>query len=195
MALLLSATALLVYELRSYQKSWIDDLNTQGRIIASASGPALAFDDPKVVAENLALLALRPQIVAAAVYRADGAIFSSYVSPSAPQATPPERAGQPGIVIDNDRIELFLPIVENRQAIGSVYLRSHFDILGRLVDYLLILAAVMLTSLVVAGLVSSRLQATVTAPILEVAQVARNVLTRRDFSLRATKRSDDEVGT
>src|SRR5258706_3619425 len=68
MALLLSATALLIYELRSYQKSWIDDLNTQGRIIASASGPALAFNDPKVASENLALLALRPQITAAAVY-------------------------------------------------------------------------------------------------------------------------------
>src|SRR5947207_2572615 len=116
MALLLSATALLVYELRSYQKSWIDDLNTQGRIIASASGPALTFNDPKVVAENLALLALRPQIVAAAVYRADGQIFSSYVSPSASEAAPPERAGRPGIAIDKDRVELFLPIVENRQA-------------------------------------------------------------------------------
>jgi signal transduction histidine kinase/CheY-like chemotaxis protein len=47
----------------------------------------------------------------------------------------------------------------------------------------------------VAALVSTRLQRSLTAPILGVAQVARNVLTRRDFSLRATKTSDDEVGT
>jgi two-component system, sensor histidine kinase len=78
--------------------------------------------------------------------------------------------------------------------VGSVYLRSHYGILGRLLDYLLILAAVMATSFLVAALVSRRLQASVTEPILRVAQVARNVFTRRDFSLRAPKTSDDEVG-
>jgi len=194
MALLLSATALLIYELRSYQKTWIDDLNTQARIIAHASATALTFDDPKAVAENLSLLELRPQITAAAVYRADGQLFSSYVHPSAAEATLPVTAGPPGLVIDNDRIEVFQPIRENGQLIGSVYLRSRYDILGRLVDYLLILAAVMATSLLVAALVSKRLQHSITGPILRVAQVARNVFTRRDFSLRADKTTDDEVG-
>ncbi|WP_330835997.1 ATP-binding protein [Piscinibacter sp.] len=192
-ALLLSATALLIYELRGYQKSWIADLNTQARIIASASGPALAFDDPKVAAENLALLELRPQITAAAVYRADGRLFASYVHPGATEALP-ERAGPPDVVIHDDSIELTQAIHENKELIGAVYIRSRFNVLGRLVDYLLILSAVMLTSLVLAALVTSRLQASVTAPILEVAQVARNVLTRRDFSLRAPKTSEDEVG-
>src|SRR5436309_15316898 len=195
MALLLSATALLIYELRSYQKTWIDDLNTQARIIASASGPALNFDDPKVASENLALLALRPQITAAAVYRADGRLFARYQHSDATDDIVPPVAGPPGIVIDNDRVELFQPIIENNAAIGKVYLRSRFDILGRLVDYLMILAAVMLTSLAVAALVSARLQSAITAPILGVAQVARNVLTRRDYALRAAKTSDDEVGT
>jgi len=194
MALLLSATALLIYELRSFQKSWIDDLNTQARIIAHASGPALTFNDPKAVAENLSLLELRPQITAAAVYRADGRLFSSYVHRSAAEATLPVTAGPPGLVIENDRIEVFQPIRENGQLIGSVYLRSRYDILGRLIDYLLILAAVMATSLLVAALVSSRLQHSITEPILRVAQVARNVFTRRDFSLRAEKTTDDEVG-
>jgi signal transduction histidine kinase/ActR/RegA family two-component response regulator len=193
-ALLLSATALLIYELRSYQNSWIADMNTQARIIASASGPALTFDDPKAAAENLALLQLRPQIAAAAVYRADGQLFASYVHPRTAEAMLPVTAGRPGIVIDNDRVELYQPIVENQQVIGTVYLLSRFDILGRLVDYLLILAAVMLTSLVVAALVTTRLQDSLTAPILGVAQVARNVLARRDFSLRAEKTSADEVG-
>ncbi len=194
-ALMLSATALLIYELRSYQKSWIDDLDTQARIIASASAPALSFDDPKAASENLALLQQRPRITAAAVYHADGRLFASYVRPDAEGSGVPAAAGRPGITIDNGRIELSRTISENQQAIGTVFLQSQFDIVGRLVDYLLILAAVMLTSLVIAALVTSRLQSSVTAPILEVAQVARNVLTHRDFSLRAAKTSHDEVGT
>jgi signal transduction histidine kinase/ActR/RegA family two-component response regulator len=195
MALLLSATALLIYQLRSYQKTWLDDLGTQARIIASASSSALTFDDPKVVSENLALLSQRPQITAAAVYRADGALFASYVHPAAADVAVPPRGRPPGVLFENDRVELSQPIVENGQTVGTVYLRSRFDILDRLVDYLMILAAVMVPSLLVAALVSRRLQTTLTAPILGVAQVARNVLTRRDFSLRAAKASDDEVGT
>lgn len=193
MALLLSATALLIYELRSYQKTWIDDINTQARIIAHASGPALAFDDPKAAAENLALLQLRPQITAAAVFRADGQLFASYVAPGV-ESGPPRGSGGDGVTVTNDGIELYQTIREAGRTVGTVYLRSRYDVVGKLRDYLLILAAVMFTSLAVAALVSRRLQSSVTEPVLRVAQVARNVLTRRDFSLRAPKTSDDEVG-
>jgi len=195
MALMLAATALLIYELRSYQDNAVADLETQARIIAHASGPALNFDDPKAVAENLSLMALRPQISLAAVYRADGKLFASYVHPSLAEEAVPPQARRMGVAIDNDRIELVQPIRENNQVVGSVYLRSRYDILGRLRDYLLILAAVRATSLLIAVLVSRRLQSSVTDPILGVADVAHKVLGTRDYSLRAPKISDDEVGT
>jgi signal transduction histidine kinase/ActR/RegA family two-component response regulator len=193
-ALLLSATALLIYELRSYQASWIGDLQTQADIIARASGPALAFNDRKAATENLAMLRLRPHIIAAAVYRANGELFARY--PAAPQAEPeiPPRARNAGHAVNEDQLELFQPIRENNQVLGTVYLRARFDILGRLIDYAAILAAVMLSSLIVAALVTARLQRAVTMPILDVAQVARRVMQSRDFSLRAPKTSDDEVG-
>ncbi len=195
MALMLASTALLIYELRSYQDSAVADLNTQARIIAHASGPALNFDDPKAAAENMSLLQLRPQITLGAVYRADGKLFASYVHSSIAEAAVPAQVRPVGVMIDNDRIELVQPIRENNQVVGSVYLRSSYDILGRLRDYLLILAAVMATSLLIAVLVSRRLQSSVTEPILGVADVARKVLGTRDYSLRAPKTSDDEVGT
>ena len=194
-ALLLSATALLAYELGSYQTSRIADLRTQARIMASGSVAPLTFDDPKAVAEDLALLQLHPQVVMAAVYRANGRLFASYPPPGAPDAPPAALSdSRPGPHVGRNVIELVEPVVDDRQTIGTVVLRSRFDIVGRLVDYLLILAGVMLPSLLIAALLSSRLQATVIGPILEVAQVARNVLRRRDFSLRAPKTSDDEVG-
>ncbi|WP_161974693.1 hybrid sensor histidine kinase/response regulator [Piscinibacter terrae] len=194
-ALLLSATALLVYELRSYQKNWLDDLSTQARIVANASAPALNFDDQKTVSENLSLLRLRPQITLGAVYRNDGRLFANYVHPSAAEAAVPVLAPKPGIVIDNDRVDVVQHILENGRLVGTVYLRSRYDILGRLADYLLILAGVMATSLLVAALVSRRLQRSVTGPVLHVAQIAQDVFSSRDYSLRAQKTSDDEVGT
>ena len=64
----------------------------------------------------------------------------------------------------------------------------------RLVDYLGILGVVMLASLAVAALLSDWLQSAVTEPILEVARVAREVMERRDFALRARKTTEDEIG-
>src|SRR5256885_6818874 len=98
-ALMLSATALLIYELRSYSLSWINDLKTQADIIAQASAPALAFNDAKAASENLAMLKLRPQISAAAVYRADQGVFASFVNPGETAEPLPARAKPPGVLI------------------------------------------------------------------------------------------------
>jgi len=190
-----SATPRRVYELRSYSLTWTNDLKTQADIIAHASAPALQFNDSKAASESLAMLKLRPQIVAAAVYRSDRQLFASFTNPADPGEPVPLRAGAAGYTIEGDRLELFQPIRENGEVLGSVYLRAHYEITTRLFDYLLILAAVMLTSLIVAALVLTRLQRTITAPILGVARAARKVMHSRDFSLRATKTTDDEVGT
>ena len=57
-----------------------------------------------------------------------------------------------------------------------------------------ILAAVMLASFAIAALVAARLQRRITQPILDVTDVARQVVERRDFTLRATATTEDEIG-
>jgi light-regulated signal transduction histidine kinase (bacteriophytochrome)/HAMP domain-containing protein len=75
-----------------------------------------------------------------------------------------------------------------------VYLRADYKLLGRLADFLGILGAVLVLSLLVAVLMSAWLQAAVSKPILAMAAVARQVMERRDFSLRAAKTTEDELG-
>ena len=60
-ALVISAAALLVYELLAYRAGWVQDLTTQADLVARSSAPALAFDDAKTAHDNLAPLRLRPQ--------------------------------------------------------------------------------------------------------------------------------------
>src|SRR5205823_6592177 len=52
----------------------------------------------------------------------------------------------------------------------------------------------MVASLGLAAFLSGWLQRAITEPILEVARVAREVITQRDYSLRARKTTDDEIG-
>ena len=193
-ALLLSATSLLIYELRSYRNAWAADLTTQADLIASSTAAALAFDDARAANEVLALLRLRPQIEAAAVYSAAGQLFASYAEPGVSPLALPVVLRPDGARVEGDRLELFQKVEQNNQRVGTVYLAAHYDVGGRLRDYVVILFAVTLASLALAALVFSSLESTLTQPILALAQVARDVVRRRDYRLKVAKTTDDEVG-
>ena len=74
------------------------------------------------------------------------------------------------------------------------HLRARYPLVSRVLNYLGILAVVMVVSMIAALALSSRLNAQITRPIVEVSEVARDVIERRDFSLRARKTTDDEIG-
>jgi len=193
-ALLVALIAMTLYDLRSFQHSWADDLTTQAEILASVSAPALAFDDPKAAQENLALLRIRPHILAAAIYTANGKRFASYVQSQENNSTLPESPGRTGYRIENGEMVVSHSVIENKEVIGTVYLRARYPLLERLQNYLIILAVVLVASLLVAVVVASRLQASITAPIRAITDVAREVMQKRDYSLRAPKNANDEIG-
>jgi signal transduction histidine kinase/ActR/RegA family two-component response regulator len=89
---------------------------------------------------------------------------------------------------------VFQPVIENGELLGTVYLRSRFGLLERLINYAAILGGVMLGALVIAALVASRLQAGITRPLQAVTNVAREVMQRRDFTLRVPGNNSGEIG-
>jgi signal transduction histidine kinase/CheY-like chemotaxis protein len=79
--------------------------------------------------------------------------------------------------------------------LGTVYLESNTDQLSaRQRLYFGILALVTLGSLVVALLLASQLQKLVSRPILHLAEIETRVSKERDYSLRAVKEANDELG-
>lgn len=193
-ALVVSGIAMVLYDLGSYRDNMVRDLVTQADIVGRASAAALTFDDKKVAQQDLTLLRVRPLITAAALYRPDGQRFVSYLRSDLSAAVLPERVGAEGFTIANGQIRLFHHIVENHDEVGTVFIEAEYRLYGRLFAYAQILCGVMLVALIVAVIVSTRLQAAITEPILAVAEVARNVMTRRDFSQRVSKTTKDEVG-
>jgi signal transduction histidine kinase/ActR/RegA family two-component response regulator len=191
--LLLSALAMLAYDIRTYQTAWLDDLRTQADLIASSSAPALTFNDPRTATENLALLKSRPAIAEAAIYGPSGRLFASYVR-EGERGTVPVAAQPAGHHIDGEHIVVYQQMVANRELVLTVYLRARYELMDRLRNYALILGTVMAGSLALAGLISLWLQAAFTRPILAVTEVAREVMQRRDFSLRVRKTTSDEIG-
>ena len=192
-ALLSASIAMLLYDLRTFQQYWVDDLMTQADIMASVSAPALAFNDSSTAQNNLAVLKVRPQILSGAIYTAAGTRFAAYTKPSR-AADYPARPGPPGYSIERDELVVYHNIIENGELLGTVYLRARYALVDRMVDYGMILGAVMLAALAIAALVASRLQKSITTPLQSVTNVAREVMQKRDFSLRVPDHQSGEIG-
>jgi two-component system, sensor histidine kinase len=190
-ALAVSAGALLVYEIRNYSAFLLEDAQTQADLLADITIPALQFDDPAVARTNLELMMQRQEIDAAAVYSANGELFASYARTPDAQFPP---LGPPGTTIDGRTLTVFHPVVLNDEVWGTVYLRSSYVIGDRARGYVFILGSVMLTSLLVAALISLWLAGGITDPLQAVTDVARRVIEQRDFTLRARRTTEDEIG-
>jgi signal transduction histidine kinase len=90
---------------------------------------------------------------------------------------------------------IFDRIEADNEILGTVHLRTDHAMPQRVRHYLGIAAVVILAAMAVALALSSRLQRVVTVPVLDIASIAREVVEQGDYSRRARKRSDDEVGS
>jgi signal transduction histidine kinase/CheY-like chemotaxis protein len=191
-AVCLAGAAMMSYDLSVYRGTWATDLSNQAAILGVSVAPALEFDDHAVADRNLQAMRVRPRVLIAALYTAEGRLYAWYSrdARSAPPAAPPAH----GEVIAGERIELSQPVVHGGEALGTIYLRARYDVQGRLEAYLGIFTLVMALSLGVAYVLSRRLQKAITDPLDAMTGVARQIVRRRDYSLRASKTTDDEIG-
>jgi PAS domain S-box-containing protein len=88
-----------------------------------------------------------------------------------------------------------LVVQGDNNRLGTLYLESDSRaIFDRLWRYAGLAVLVMLVSLLVAYLLSAVLQGQISRPILAVTQTARAIAIRGDYSVRATKVGEDEIG-
>lgn len=192
--LLLSGGAMLLHDLSVFRTSWASDVATEASILALSTGPALAFDDHETAQRNLAALQARKAVLAAALYTPDRKLYAQYVKPGEVAPEPLKESSTQGIVISGERVEVTQVIQHNDEVLGTLYLRARYDLVGRIRAYLGIFALITAMSLGAALLLSAALQRVITVPLEAITRVARQVVDRSDFSLRAPKTTEDEIG-
>jgi len=193
-AALVAGLAMLVDELMVYRSSWATDLATEAKILSLSTAPALAFDDHASAARNLAALDARPGVLVAALYGANGRLYASYVRAGEPPPPAQLTPTKPGARISGTRVQLVQNVSQNGELLGTIYLQAHYDLMARVRAYLGIFTFATALSLSVALVLSRLLQRVITEPLDEMASVARQIVDRRDYSLRVQKKTDDEFG-
>lgn len=192
-ALLLAGLAFGVYEFYAYRQSVTREMTTLAQILSESSGPALAFDDRKAADETLAGLRHETRIVAGCLFDRTQASFAKYLAPG--EICPRLASVPEGASFQDTYLYLRQPIVLAGEAVGTVVLKNDLtEMYQRLERYAGIVLVVLLASSLAALAISSVLQKLISEPLLALAQVASSVSAQEDYSLRAVKRGDDEIG-
>jgi len=192
--LLVTSSAFFAYEFYTFRRSTVQQLSTLGEIIASNSTAPLAFDDPDAAAEILASLKAEKHIMAACIYTHSGEILAYYPE-TLDIKTLPSSPGSPGFQYYDQYLEGFQPIIQGERTLGTLYMKSDMKAMyERFGLYAFIAGSVIIISFIIAVLISRRLQHRIAQPILDLAQTAKAVSEHNDYSVRAIKHGDDEVG-
>ncbi|SFB82607.1 response regulator [Massilia yuzhufengensis] len=194
-AVFVSGLANLAYDINDFRTSVLEELGAQADILSQVSTAALEFEDRPSAETTLGRLGARPNVHAAAIYRADGSLFVSYAAAGQPQAlSPPSRPSAAGHIIDGDKLHIFRPILRAGEKVGTIYLRSAYPLDERIERGLKMFAAALAVSLVVAALAAGWLQRAVTMPVKAMTRAVRELVKQRDFSQRVSKTTEDETG-
>ena len=193
--LVLASAAYLAFDYHRLRTDLSEELRAQAQLVLENSSAALNFDDARAAEETLATLASVPRLRAACLYDEQDKLFAYWrreagASPCASQAAADTVAFHAGHL--DVRASGFI----DRKKFGSVHLETDTGLLTsrlRLQAYLTF--ALLLLALGVALLLSARLQNLVSGPVLALARTAADVSAADDYSIRAKKETDDEVGT
>ena len=194
LALVLACVGFGTYEMVTFRQSLMREATTLAEIVASNSAASLVFDDPRSAEEILKSLSAERHISAACLFTPEGRVFASFVRKDITKAYP-QIPDEDGIFFEDNHLLLFRQIVLDQEKVGTVFIQfDTLEIRSRLVRYAGIVGMVFGISLLFTFLLSSKLQQLISAPILYLARMAKAVSIGKDYSLRAVKHNQDELG-
>ena len=193
-ALLLACAIFVAYDVVSFRKEIVKKVSVLAEAIGNNCSGTIEYNDSKTAEETLGALRAETSITSACIYTRKGAVFAIYNRPGAAAFTPPPLQAA-GHEFRNDSLYLFHPITQRGETIGTIFVGSDLTYLKeRLSRYPAVVGGMLAASLLVALILSNRLQRVVSNPILHLAQVARSVALDKNYSIRAKKQSADELG-
>jgi PAS domain S-box-containing protein len=195
-ALVLSGFIFFTFDIISQHFAIRTALQSLSRVAAENSRDPLERGSSQAIVPTLNALMDYPHATGAMIYRADGRPFA--------RPTKLMKAVLPGIIeadatmgthLGFTSLTHFEPVMHGHQKVGTLAIEIGLAALWeRLRLYALITLLIVVLAAAAARALLGRLQGMISGPVIELARVADTVARDNDYTLRAEKRSDDEVG-
>ena len=194
--LFVAIVALFVFQVLNFRSNFLRDNSTLAVIIANNSTAAMAFTDDTAATEVVGSLEAKPTVLSASLVLPDGALFAHFGKTedahTLSQFPPPGESRFTG-----DHLLLTQPVVWKGERKGTLYLRTDYNrtFLQLLGFYGQVVLGILVVSIGLAVFLSRRLGRTITDPVHQLAQTAKIVGEKKDYSVRAVVNSrGDELG-
>jgi signal transduction histidine kinase/ActR/RegA family two-component response regulator len=191
-ALLLASAGFLAWDVVQFRVEIAEDIEAQTRIVAENSAAPLTFRDNQAAGETLAVLRLRPRIEFACLYAANGQVFATYQRDATKvcPAMPPIFSS-----FGWQTLEAVSPVQMGQDRLGTLYIQRELtDLYYRVRIGALTAGGLVLLAILTAFVIAYRMQRSISRPMLQLADTAREISTTRDYGLRAIPTTRDEVG-
>ncbi|MBN2138970.1 MAG: response regulator [Sedimentisphaerales bacterium] len=194
-ALLLAGGTFVFSEWASLRHSMVQNMTTHAAMTGDNCTAAIAFQDVNDAEGTLLAFREESSVVFACIYLKTGDVFASYFRDEPDPTLRPDGPKEPGHEFAGGLLTVFKPIVLDEETIGTICLRSDLQpMYSMLKAKSFTIIGVLLLASLAAYVFSSRLQRIISRPILKLADVAKIVSEAKDYSARAVKESNDEVG-
>ena len=194
-ALLLACAAIVIYERAAFRKSMAQQFAIIADMFDDNVAPGLTFDDPDSMAQTLKTLSADRHILAACVYDKAGTVVAHYQRADIKGDFKFPETRRTSQRFGEDRLDTYQDITLAGEVIGTVYIGSDLtEITDRTWRYVLIVVLVMAGALLLALILSRKLQELISRPISHLAGVVDVVASEKNYSVRAVKQGEDELG-
>ncbi|MFC1569370.1 histidine kinase dimerization/phosphoacceptor domain -containing protein [bacterium] len=195
-ALLIACAALIAFDQINYREVIKRKMDTLAEIIGNHCTAALIFDNEDDARATLSiLLKAEKYILFAAIYDKNDKIFAKYKIGGVDIQSLSPKPKENGGYFHKDHFVIYRDIVLDQEKIGKVYIQSSLgEIKARFRLNMIIVIFVLLMAILASFLMTARLQGVVSEPILHLAKVSQKISLERDYSIRAQKSSEDELG-
>lgn len=203
LALVLASVAFLFSESRGLRERVKNELTGQAEVISYNAAASLAFSDTEEASNLLKSLNALSEIDQAAIFDKAGNPFAQYVRQGLEQAPEAwtrytfraEIGEATAVIFTTDAIYLQHPILLSGENIGTFYMRASLD---KLKEYrkrsMTIVSFVLLGASLFSVLIMLRMQRVISDPIANLSSVIHQVTIEKNYSLRASQESEDELG-
>ena len=193
LTLLMSNLAFISLEYYLARQDVQKKLSILGEVIAHRSTAALTFSDFALLQTNLDTLKADDSVLRGCLYANPNVLAAQYSHSGSEVTCPPQLHALQ--TLQNPNFSQFFPILLNNSPIGTLYIElSHQDLVQRIRQFLIFSVLILAAAVMLSMLLASRLQNVVARPMKDLSNTLRNIMLRKDYSIRAGKENNDELG-
>ncbi len=191
---ILAGAATIAWSQYAFRQNMIRDLVIQAQMAADNCRAAVAFEDSQTASRLLESFQAKPSVVFVAIDTNKTEQFAAYYRKGM-EKQKHVHLERSGWQFTRNRIIVQESIILDGEILGRIVLCSDLTQLASNLRWnTLIIVSVFVFASIIGYLLLSRLQGLISEPILSLTEVAREVSLRKDYSVRAVKYYNDEVG-